>query len=85
MSNVDHPDHYNRHGSGIECIDVVEWMTFNVGNAVKYCWRADHKGQTIEDLEKAVWYLRREIERRKMSADAEPRVPVVIRKRRSDA
>lgn len=64
-SNVDHPDHYNKSGSGIECIDVVEWMNFNVGNAVKYCWRADHKGKCIEDLEKAVWYLQREIARRK--------------------
>lgn len=64
-SNVDHPDHYNQNGSGIEAIDVVEWMSFNVGNAMKYCWRADHKGKCVEDLEKAVWYLQREISRRR--------------------
>jgi hypothetical protein len=65
MSNVDHPLHYNSQGSGIECIDVVEWMGFSLGNAIKYIWRADHKGNDIEDLEKARWYLDREIERRK--------------------
>lgn len=65
MSNVDHPLHYNSQGSGIECIDVVEWMGFSLGNAIKYLWRADHKGNAIEDLEKARWYIDREIERRK--------------------
>ena len=68
MSNVDHPKHYNAHGSGVECIDVIEWMPFNIGNAVKYCWRCDHKGKDIEDLEKAVWYLQREIARRRRNA-----------------
>lgn len=61
---VNHPDHYNAHPSGVECIDVVEHMSFNLGNAVKYIWRADEKGKALEDLEKAVWYLRREIKRR---------------------
>jgi hypothetical protein len=65
MSNVDHPLHYNSQGSGIECIEVVEWMGFSLGNAIKYIWRADHKGNDIEDLEKARWYLDREIARRK--------------------
>lgn len=64
MSNVEHPQHYNRHPSGIECIDVVEHMSFNLGNVVKYLWRADFKGSEIEDLKKALWYLRREIDRR---------------------
>lgn len=60
---VDHPDHYNKHPSGIECIDIVEHMTFSLGNAVKYIWRADLKSDKIEDLKKARWYLDREIER----------------------
>lgn len=63
-SQVDHPSHYNQNGSGIECIDVVEHMPFNIGNAIKYLWRADHKGKDIEDLQKAVWYIQREIQRR---------------------
>jgi hypothetical protein len=61
---VNHPAHY-RHPSGIECIDVVRHMGFNLGNVVKYIWRCDGKGAPIEDLEKALWYLRDEIERRK--------------------
>lgn len=61
---VDHPRHYNAHPSGVECIDVVEHMSFNVGNAMKYLWRADHKDAPIQDLEKAVWYIRREIQRK---------------------
>ncbi len=62
---VDHPDHYNRHPSGVECIDVVEHMGFNLGNAIKYIWRADLKTDADEDLRKAAWYVRREIERRR--------------------
>jgi hypothetical protein len=62
--NVNHPPHYLAHPSGIECIEVTEHMSFCVGNAVKYLWRADHKGNDIEDLRKAAWYINREIERR---------------------
>jgi hypothetical protein len=65
---VDHPAHYNASPSGIETIDVVEHMNFCLGNAVKYIWRAGLKGgeaQTINDLEKARWYLDREIARLK--------------------
>lgn len=62
---INHPAHYNRHPSGIECIDVVEHFGFNVGNAIKYLWRADHKGNAIEDLSKAKWYVEREINKRK--------------------
>lgn len=61
---VDHPAHYNAHPSGVECITVVEHMSFNVGNAIKYLWRADEKGAPIEDLRKAAWYIAREIARR---------------------
>lgn len=62
--NVNHPKHYNSHPSGIECIQVTEHMGFNLGNAVKYIWRAELKWEAIEDLKKAAWYLQREIERR---------------------
>ena len=62
---VDHPKHYNDHPSGVECITVVEHMTFNTGNAMKYLWRAGLKPgtATVEDLKKAAWYIAREIER----------------------
>jgi hypothetical protein len=61
---VDHPKHYNSHPSGIECIQVAEHMSFNLGNAIKYIWRADEKGNALEDLKKAAWYVQREIEKR---------------------
>ena len=62
--NVDHPKHYNDHPSGVECIDIVEHMPFNIGNAIKYLWRAGIKATpTLEDLEKARWYVDREIRR----------------------
>lgn len=70
MSTVDHPKHYNAHPSGVECIDIVRHMSFNVGNAMKYLWRADEKGAPIEDLEKAAWYIADEIKRRKEAANA---------------
>ena len=66
---VNHPAHYTSHpgrcecGRGIECITITEHMSFNVGNAIKYCWRANEKGFPVQDLKKAVWYLQREIER----------------------
>ena len=60
---VNHPAHYNTHPSGVECITITEHMNFCRGNAVKYIWRADEKGDPIENLKKARWYLDREIER----------------------
>ena len=62
--NVSHPSHYNV--GKIEVIDAIEdWcLNFSLGNAVKYIARADHKGKPIEDLEKARWYIDREIMRR---------------------
>jgi len=63
---INHPSHYTSHPSGVESITIVEHFTFNVGNAVKYAWRAGLKGgegKRVEDLKKAVWYLNREIER----------------------
>ena len=49
---------------GIETIDFIEakQLTYNLGNVVKYVSRADHKGNRLEDLEKAAWYLNREIQ-----------------------
>ncbi len=60
---VNHPAHYTR--GGIECIDVIEklGLGFHLGNALKYLWRAGVKGDELEDLRKARWYLDREIAR----------------------
>jgi len=62
---VNDPPHYKAHPSGIECIQITEHMNFCLGNALKYIWRTDHKGADIQDLEKALWYLQREIMRRR--------------------
>ena len=61
---INHPTHYTAHPSGIECIRVTEHMNFCIGNAVKYLWRVDLKGDPIENLKKAAWYIEREIARR---------------------
>ncbi len=61
---VSHPKHYTAHPSGVECIQITEHMGFNLGNAIKYLWRADLKADAIEDMRKAAWYIQREIEKR---------------------
>ena len=68
---VNHPKHYTSDPSGIECIDVTRHRNFNIGNAIKYLWRAGLKedkdrkliDKQVEDLNKAVWYLADEIHR----------------------
>lgn len=60
---VDHPPHYTQHPSGVECIQITEHFNFCVGNAIKYLWRAGSKGEYLEDLKKAAWYINREIKK----------------------
>ena len=68
---VNSPKHYTSSNAAcklcsepIECIDVTEHMGFCLGNAVKYIWRAGIKSEekTVEDLEKAIWYINRHIQ-----------------------
>lgn len=63
--DIINPPHYKRHPSGVECIQITEHMNFCLGNAVKYIWRAGLKdgNSSGQDLEKAIWYINREIER----------------------
>ena len=67
--NVNHPSHYGGEDNPYEAIKVIEaWnLGFCLGNAVKYISRAGKKdkSKTTEDLEKAVWYLQREIDKLK--------------------
>lgn len=65
-NNVNHPSHYNY--GNIECIDAMQSafgieavMDFCRCNAFKYLWRAGLKGDTVEDLDKAIWYIQKEI------------------------
>jgi hypothetical protein len=62
---VNHPTHYCV--GGVEAIDVIEaWnLNYHLGNVLKYLCRADHKGDRLRDLEKALWYLTREVRRTK--------------------
>lgn len=68
---INHPKHYTSDPSGIECIDITRYRNFNIGNAIKYLWRAGLKedkdrkliDKQVEDLNKAVWYLVDEIHR----------------------
>lgn len=61
---VHHPKHYNSHPSGVETVDVAEWLGFNIGSAFKYVMRRDDKQNAVQDLNKALWYLRREVEQK---------------------
>ena len=58
---VNHPSHYTSHPSGVECIQITEHMGFCLGNALKYIWRAGLKDDPVEDIEKAMWYLAKEL------------------------
>jgi hypothetical protein len=60
---VNHPAHYTGHPSGVECIKITEHHNFCIGNAIKYLWRAGQKGDAVQDLRKAIWYIEREINR----------------------
>jgi len=59
--NVNHPEHYKT--GGIETIDFIEAknLGYHLGNVIKYVTRADHKGNRLEDLKKAQWYLNRAV------------------------
>ena len=60
---VNHPAHYTSHASGIEAIRLCEHENFCIGNALKYLIRCGKKGDAVQDLRKAVWYIEREISR----------------------
>lgn len=68
-SAVEHPKHYNRHPSGVECVEITKHMNFCLGSAIKYIWRADHKHDAIEDLKKAIFCIETEIQRRQNNGE----------------
>lgn len=63
--NVEHPKWYTSDPSGVECIQITRWRNFNIGNAIKYLWRAGLKegNSNIQDLRKAIWYIQDEIKK----------------------
>jgi len=58
-------NHYQKHPSGIECIQITQHESFNIGNVIKYIWRRNYKGTPLQDLEKARYYLDQEIKKLK--------------------
>jgi hypothetical protein len=63
IDSVSNPTHYTSDPSGIECLQITRHRNFNIGNAIKYLWRAGLKDEHIEDLRKAIFYIEDEIER----------------------
>jgi len=65
VDQVNHPTHYTSHPSGVEALQITRHMNFNLGNAMKYIWRAGIKNEEkhIEDLEKAIFYIQDEVKR----------------------
>ena len=73
IDNVSHPAWYTQHPSGVECIEITRHYCFDIGNAIKYLWRAGLKTEAlrldvdkeIEDLNKAIWYIKDRIKQLK--------------------
>lgn len=91
-NDVEHPAHYAKHPSGVECIEITENENFNIGNATKYLFREGRKGpDPTVDIEKALWYINREIAHRQTKTIAERitallgRVASVVSKDKGDA
>lgn len=59
---INHPAHYTSHPSGIEAIEITQHESFLIGNVLKYVLRAPYKGNELQDLQKAQWYLAKRIE-----------------------
>lgn len=58
---INAPPHYTQHASGVECIEISEHIGFNVGNAYKYLFRRNAKGNPEQDVKKAMYYLHRQL------------------------
>lgn len=77
--NVNHPEWYTQHPSGVECIEITRHYCFSIGNAIKYLWRAglkkdaslENKQKEIEDLDKAIWYIKDRIKQLKSNKNRE--------------
>lgn len=78
---VNHPPHYSAHPSGVEVIELTEHLPFCLGNAVKYVLRHRHKGNPVQDLEKALWYLNRQRGALTVSLIRVPRVAILAAKK----
>lgn len=67
--DINNPDHYTWHPTGVEAIEIIEHFPHNVAAAMGYLWRHERKGEPLKDLRKAAWHIQREIAKRE-KADA---------------
>ena len=69
--SVNNPSHYTSDPSGVQAIQVTRHRNFNIGNAIKYLWRAGLKNEQthVQDLQKAIWYIQDEIKRLENNQD----------------
>lgn len=75
---ISKPKYYNVHPSGVEPIEIGEFLDYVRGNVIKYVWRAGQKGTALQDLQKAAWYLRRSTpENRRGGADLKKTFKVI--------
>lgn len=74
---VEHPLHYTSHKSGIEAVEIIENLIGNCCNAIKYLLRLDKKWDTLEDIQKSMWYTHREIWRRSGLTKDQVKFPVL--------
>ena len=65
---INKPNHYNWHPTGVQCVEISEHFDANISKAIDYLWRYKHKGNPIEDLQKAAWFIQREIDTRLLAA-----------------
>jgi hypothetical protein len=75
---VNKPKHYTTHPSGVECIELSEKLSFNLGNAFKYVFRRSDKENTLQDVSKAEWYLKREIGRLEKALEDLPASTIIF-------
>lgn len=68
---INHPYHYTWHPSGVECKDIIQEFSYNIGSAMGYLWRHEYKNG-VQDLKKAVQHIQFEIERLEKETSTNP-------------
>lgn len=59
---AENPAHYKSHESGVECIQVIYPLFYGAGNAIKYLWRLGMKDSDLQELSKAMWYVKHSLD-----------------------
>lgn len=75
VDNIGHPTHYTWHPK-VECHEVAEELTYNLGTALAYIWRCGRKCDPLEDIDKAIMHL--QFERARLTSSAQPAVAAPV-------